>query len=110
MEKQKRKRNELTSVREETICSLGRLRAFTSRGGVKRAKNDMVVDVGRDTETNLKCCGLEEGMGLEDSEEEEGREGLGVAEARMANSIAICATAHPQSREYGCERLSVPLC
>ena len=49
----------------------------------------MVVDVGNDTEVGLNCD-LEEALGVEDTEEVVGRESLGVAEARMANSIAIC--------------------
>jgi hypothetical protein len=84
-------------VREETIWSLGRLRAFASWGGVNRVNREMevVIDAGNDTEVGLNC-GLEEALGVEDIEEVVGRESLGVAEARMANSIAICATAHSQ--------------
>jgi hypothetical protein len=51
----------------------------------------MVVDVGNDTEMGLNCC-LKEALGVEDGEEGVGRESLGVAEARMANSIAVRAT------------------
>lgn len=52
-----------------------------------------MVDVGNDKEVGLNC-GLEEALGVEDSEEVVGRESLGVAEARMANSIAICDLCH----------------
>lgn len=52
-----------------------------------------MVDVGNDKEVGLNC-GLEEAPGVEDSEEVVGRESLGVAEARMANSIAICDLCH----------------
>lgn len=95
--KHEREVRELTSVREETIWSLGRLRAFASTGGEIRANRDMLVDVGNETEVGLNCR-REETLGDEEEEEEEG-ESLGVAEARMANSIAINATASSPSEQ-----------
>jgi hypothetical protein len=89
---------------------LERLRAFASWEGVNRASRDMVVDVGNDTEVGLNCC-LKEDLGVEDNEEGPGRESLGVAEARMANSIAVRATAHSESdTKYVRQPVSMFLC
>lgn len=97
--KHEREVRELTSVREETIWSLGRLRAFASTGGEIRANRDMLVDVGNETEVGLNCR-REETLGDEEEEEEEEEgERLGVAEARMANSIAINATSSSPSEQ-----------
>ena len=63
-----------TWVRDETICSFGRLRALASYGAVKRAKRERVVEVGSETEEGLNWAlgavlGRERALGGGDGEE-----------------------------------------
>ena len=69
----------LTSVREERIWSLGR--ALASKGGVKTAKREIVVEVGKETEMGLNWGLKKDGLDGElEAEGEAGRESLAVAE------------------------------
>lgn len=54
LNKKKKRVCELASLRDDTICSLGRERAFASSGGERRPTRERVIDVGSDTEVGLQ--------------------------------------------------------